>query len=252
MLTLTVWWATILLELLILVRTLRNGILRTQPVFTGYLACVCAKSICVFVVYKTRPSAYAYWYWGWEFVCVLAGYALVMELLEKSFASHEGLRRLARNTGLTVLVLIVGFTASQLIFGRLSAGRTSAEVERNLRSAELILLAAIIIVIRYYGIPIGRNVKGVVLGYGLVVAAIVVDNTLQSYVGARFQAVFSFVRSYSYLIALLIWIAALWSYDPNPVPEGPTQPPADYGSQAKMIKTALGGMRENLGKSVRP
>lgn len=251
MLTFIVWWATVLLELLIFFRTFRNGVLRAYPVFTDYLACVCAKSISVFVVCETKPSAYLYWYWGGEFVCVLAGYGFVLELLEKSLRSYEGPRRFARNTGLVVLALIVGFTALQLTSTRgFSAIRTSVEVERNLRSAELILLAVIVLVIRYYSISVGRNVKGLILGYGLVVAAIVMDNALRSYVGSGFQAIFSWVRSYSYLVALLAGTAALWSHDPNPVPRAATQLPADYELLTRTIRSALNGVRGNLWKAV--
>jgi len=248
-----VWWATILLELVLLLRILKNGVLRAQPIFAAYLGCVFASSTSGYIVYEANPPMYRYWYWGWEFVCVLAGYGVVLELLEKSLAAHQGLREFARNTGLAVLALIVGFTSSQLIFARgLSAARTSDEVERNLRTAELVLLALIILVIRYYGIRVGRNVKGVILGYGLAVVVIVVDNALRFYLGMRFQALFSSVRSCSYLIAVLVWTAALWSYDPNPASQTPPRFPSDYVSVARTIKGALSGMRGNLGKAVRP
>ena len=250
MLILIIWWATILLEFALLLRIFKNGVLRAQPIFGVYLACVLTSSVSGYPVYETNPPLYRYWYWGWEFVCVLAGYCVVLEVLEKSSAVHEGLRRLARNTGLTVLAMIVAFTASQLILARgVSATRTSAEVERNLRTAELVLLALIILVIRYYGIRVGRNVKGVMVGYGLVVAAIAVDNALRSYVGARFQAVFSSIRSHSYLFALLVWTAALWSYDPNPVSQTPGPSSADYDSLTKITKDTLSGIRENVGKA---
>lgn len=250
MLILIIWWATILLEFVLLLRIFKNGVLQAQPIFGAYLACVLTSSVSGYLVYETNPPLYRYWYWGWEFVCVLAGYCVVLELLEKSLAVHERLRRLARNIGLTVLAVIVAFTTSQLILARgLPATRTSDEVERNLRTAELVLLALIILVIRYYGIRVGRNVKGVMLGYGLVVAAIVVDNALRSYVGAGFQAVFSFIRSYSYLAALLVWTAALWSYSPNPVSRTPGPSSSDYDSHTKMIKDKLSGIRGNVGKA---
>ena len=47
------------------------------------MGCVFASSTSGYIVYEANPPMYRYWYWGWEFVCVLAGYGVVLELLEK-------------------------------------------------------------------------------------------------------------------------------------------------------------------------
>jgi hypothetical protein len=252
MATLVLWWGGILLEALIIARMWKNRVLRSYPFFGVYLGCVLFSSSSGYILSIMKPSAYTYWYWGWEFVCVLAGYCVVLELLENALASNAGPRKLARNAALLVFASVVGVTAFQWGVERgLHLISTSIEVERNLRTAELVLLAFIIGVILYYGIPVSRNLKGVLLGYGVVVAVVVMANAAASHSGQSFGTVFSMVRSYSYLAALLIWAGALWSYRSNPVPERPTALAADYDALANWTKGVLAGMRDYVRKAPR-
>lgn len=252
MATLALWWGGILLEALIIARIWKNRVLRAYPFFGLYLGCVLASSSSGYVLSIVKSSVYGYWYWGWEFVCVLAGYCVVLEIVENALASHEGPRKLARNIALLVFASVVGVTTFQWVVERSShLILTSIEVERNLRTAELVLLALIIAVIFYYGIPVGRNLKGVLLGYGLVVAAVVMANAAASSAGESFRTVFSMIRSYSYLAALLIWVGTLWSYSPNPVLERPAPLTSDYDALANWAKGVLAGMRDYLRKAAR-
>jgi hypothetical protein len=250
MLTLIVWWTTILLESVILVRCVKNKVLRDYPFFIAYLACVLVSSASGYVVYQVRFSLYQYWYWAWEFVCVIAGYGVVLEILEKALESYPGPRRFARNVGLLVLASVVGFTTVQWALEHgASSLLTSLEVERNLRSAESVLLAVIVGVVFYYGVPIGKNLKGIALGYGFCVATVVIGFAARSYLGPSFHTMFSAISTYSYTASLLIWTLALWSRYPNPRPEASAQLEADYDSLAKWTRTVLGRMRGRFGKA---
>lgn len=249
-LTLLVWWATLVLEAAILVRAFREKTLREYPLFFLYLACVFFSSASGYAIYAVRQPLYQYWYWIWEFVCVIAGYGVVLEILEKALASFPGPRRLAKNIALLVLVSITGFMAAQWALRQgASSMRTSIEVERNLRGAESVLLAIIIGVVFYYGVPIGKNLKGIAAGYGLCVATLVMGYAARSHFGQSFHATFSAVSGYSYLASLFVWTAALWARYPNPVIEAPTQLSQDYDSLVKFTKTMLNGIRGRLEKA---
>lgn len=256
MLTLALWCTGILLEWMILVRLFKNRSLRKYPFFCIYIVSVLLGDIWLFFVYRSYglgSPVYQYAYWAKEFICVIAGYCLVVEILEKALASYEGPRTFARNAALWIFALVVGFTTFQWRFGQHSSAlRTSVEVERNLRSAEIALLAGILLIVFYYAIPIGRNLKGIALGYGLYVAIDVIDQAVMSHAGSRFQAIFSSIRSYSYFVSLLIWVVALWSYYPNPVPRRPSDSGPSYDVLAMKTRKALESMRGNLGKAARP
>jgi|ERR1700690_694749 hypothetical protein len=254
MLSLIMWFVGISLESVILFRAFRVKMLGTYPMFYMYIACVLGTEISRYIVYRHDIVLYDYVWWGTDFLCLLVGYFVIFDIFEKGLEAYEGIKRFARVVGLVVLAGIVAFTAFQLLSqNRWSKGLTSVEVERNLRAAELVLLGGILVLVAYYRIRLGRNLKGIILGYGLYVAVEVMSNATRSFVGESFQNAFSTVRSYTYLASLMIWTVALWAYHPNPVPKRPGGGMGgDYQAMATKTKNALGEVRSHLDKGGRP
>jgi len=249
---LVLWWVCILLESLILFRAVTTRILRTYPFFCVYLSCVLAGDVLLFWLYRfSTASVYRHVYWTKEFICVLAGYCVVVEIVQRALASCEGLKRFAAYVGLVVFAFIVGFTALQGLVQRSSEILlSSVEVERNLRSAELVFLALLVAMISYYGIPMGQDLKGIIIGYGLCVATVVLDHAVQSYAGF-YKPIFTTVLSYSYLFSLLVWTFCLWSYHAHPVPNRPTPLDDDYDVLVNSTREAIVVLRGLLGKAAR-
>jgi hypothetical protein len=246
--------ASMVLEATILFRCVRNGTIRQYPFFWAYLCCVFVGDLAMYPAGKLlSPSAFSACYWAREFICVLAGYALVMEIIEKAFAHFEGPKRLGRNAALVTLVAIVCITGLQAISEHVSyTVWSTTEVEANLRGAELILLSIVILVISYYDVLVGRNLKGITIGYGFCTAAVAVNEALRTFMGRSYQTAFSDIWSYSYVVSLIIWAVTLWSYAPNPAPAGRTQMDGDYAALASRTKATLAGMRAYFRKAVRP
>ena len=147
---------------------------------------------------------------------------------------------------------IVIFTASQWIVERRSSlAITSIEVERNLRSAEAILLCVLLLVVAYYGVSLGRNLRGILVGYGLYLALDLMIHAARTLWGQSFQDTYSKIRSYSYLATLLIWIVALWSYSPISLPVSSLKLEADYQTLASSTKDILEAIRSYLGRAGR-
>jgi hypothetical protein len=246
------WGAGISLEAVILLRSFRSRMLASYPLFYAYMACVLLTELSRYLLHAMNSPLWVNWYWGTEFLCLLMGYFVIFDILEKTLAPYEGPKKFARNVGLLVFASVVAFTTIQLIArNRFAQGLTSVEVDRNLRSAELVLLGGVLLIVANYGIPIGRNLKGIILGYGLYVAAVVMDDAARSYLGRSFQGIFSAVKSYSYFATLLVWAVALWSYHPNPVPSEPGNLNGDYQVMVTKTKNALGAVRSQLGKGGR-
>jgi hypothetical protein len=249
---LTIWWLGIGLEFTILVQSVRTRSISRYPVFFTYLAFVMAAEVSRFIVHQRVPAMYAIWWWSTEFVLVLLGYWVIMDILEKVLAPYPGTRKFARTTGLLVLATVVSLTTFEWIAEKHSSlALTSVEVERNLRSAEAVLLCVLLLTIAYYGISISKNLRGILLGYGMYVALDVIVHATMSFMGYSFQSLFSFIRNYSYLLALLVWTFTLWSSSPLYLPAGPARLEADYQSLASATREKLGAMRSYLGRSGR-
>lgn len=251
--TLVPYLIGVLLEAVILFRCFRTRGFRHYPFFCIYLTCVLLADLGLYPAYKLlNPHLFRTCYWTKEFVCVIAGYAVVMEIIEIAFAHFEGPKKLGRNAALIIFASIVGITALQAAWQRVSNTiHTSIQIEANLRGAELVLLSIIIAVIFYYGVPVGRNLKGIIVGYGICTAAVVLNESIRTFAGPSFQAAFSTFWSYSYLLCLFIWTSTLWSYEPNPAPEACNEMDGDYEVLANRTKATLAGMRGYLRKAVR-
>ena len=249
MLTLALWWTGLALELLILVRAAWNGVLRQYPFFGAYLFCVWLGSLSSYLVYRKWPAHYAGWFWTFEFAGVLAGYCVMLEIFEKGLGAYPGPRKISRNGALVVFCAIVAFTWLQWVVERhTSSFLTDIEVERNLRTAEAVLLAGFLVLVWHYGIPLTRNLKGIALGYGAYVAIDVMAQAARSRLGLPFHALFSWIRAFSYLGALVAWTVALWAYSPVSMPAPPQVAPPDYGSLAEETRRSLEAARAQLEK----
>lgn len=246
--------ACLLLEATVLVRCVQTGSFRQYPFFFIYLSCVLVGDLVMYPASKLLDRrAFNGWFWTKEFICVLAGYALVMEIIEKAFTYFEGPKKLGRNAALITLAAIVGFTGFQAAVQHFSGTRhTAIQIEENLRGAELVLLLIVIAVISYYRVPISRNLKGIILGYGICTVEVAVNEAVRNFAGLSFQAAFSTIWSYSFIVPLVIWTAMLWSYQPSPVPVGWTQMNGDYEALAGRTKATLAGVVGYLRKAVRP
>ena len=247
------WWAGISLETMILLRAFRSRMFSIYPLFYAYVVCVLGSEISRLVIYRYWAPLYTNWWWGTEFLSLLVGYFVIFDIFEKALAEFEGVKRLARVVGLVVLAGIVGFTTFQLLArNHLEQGLTSVEVERNLRCAELILLGGILFLAAYYSIPMGRNLKGIILGYGVYVGTVVIGDATWSYLGESSRAIVSTVRGDSYFAALMVWTVTLWSFHANPVPIRPSVLGEDYQAMVTKTKDAIRDVRSHFHKGGRP
>jgi hypothetical protein len=247
---LAIWWIGICLESLIIAQGIRSKVFSKYPVFFAYLAFVLASEVSRYVIYRRTPVLYRGWWWTTEFIGVLLGYLLIMSILEKVLVAYPGARKFARNIGLVIFAGIVLFTTAEWLFQhQISLALTSIEVERNLRGAEAILLGVLLLVIAYYGVAVGRNLTGIILGYGMYIAVEVMIDATRSHVGQSFHNTFSIVRTYSYMFALVVWTAALWSYSAVAQPQPPLQLETDYQSFADSTRERIDAMRSYLGKA---
>ena len=247
-----IWLAEVLLESALVLRALRWKSFSKYLAFYLYISFVLASDLVRFLVYRLRPDSYAFWWWTTELATVLLGYWLIMSIFEKVLNPYHGAKGFARNIGMAVFSGVVFFTLAQWAIERHSRFVvTSVEVERNLRVAEVMLLFVLLLVVSYYRVYISRNLKGIILGYGLYVGTLVIDNSARSFLGSQFQTVFASARVYSYLASLTVWIITLWRLSPSSESVRPNQLEADYHSLTLLTREAIGTMRSHLGKAGR-
>jgi hypothetical protein len=160
---------------------------------------------------------------------------------------------MARN----VLLLVLAIVISKVIadnwnrIGGWPAG-TAVEIERDLRAVQVALLIGLVAVLAVYRIPVGRNLWGMMLGYGLFISSNLITLTVRAFLGDAFQRAWSYVQPLTYVGALFLWCLTLWSYHPASPAE--THPGIERDYQFLVQTTARGLLqaRSYLRRALRP
>src|ERR1700733_9764716 len=247
----TVWLGGLLIEGIILVRSVLGRSLAKYPFFYLYIASVFAGSTARYVLGIARPSLQHGLYWPKQYVTLFLGCGVIFEVSRHVFAQRVTLARVARWTMLVTFGAIFLSVAIQAFFlPHWNITTNTADLERDLRIAQAIVLMTILFLTGYYGIGIGKNIKGMILGFGIYVGASVFSLTLRLFVGARFDPAFGVIQSTAYLVALSIWMVALWSYDPEPTEKPPSISGGEYQLLAGRTQELLGSINDHLDRTV--
>jgi hypothetical protein len=253
LLTQFTWWSTNALEGLLILRAVRGRYFWKYPVFYLYLSYVLCESLLRFYFYIFRPDLFPMVYWISQFVSVTVGYCVILEIYRQALATYPGATRLARVCLVAIFVAVVTkvflSTASRSVF---LSGKAQVDLERDLRVAQAALIATIVVLVAYYAIPIGRNLMGMILGYGVFIGMTVIHLALRSHLGVAFQPVWQHLGWVSYSAALLIWCATLWSYHPSPHPSPEVEIERDYQRLALRTARLLTQFRAELVRVIRP
>jgi hypothetical protein len=251
-LSVTISLVGLLLETAILLRAALRRTWAQYPFFYSYIAASLVCSVPVNVLYLTGSPSYWQWFWIAQFTTLLLGCGIVLELFGHVLGPYPGATKFAR------FVVVMGFAAIScfaIIYSfltlRWSPAGTEFQLERDLRTLQAIFLGAIVILISYYRIELGRSVRGLLRGYIVYVTASLVGSALRAFSGRSFN-VWMFVPPLAYDVCLAIWLVALWWYCPNPAPDPAVHVEADYEAFVSSTKGVVGAVRSHLAKAVRP
>ncbi len=212
MLTMLLWGLAIFLEGLLLARGLQKKLVRQFPVFYSYILFVFLEELLRFGFYRWGADHYSDVYWVTQFLSLVIGSAVIFEIYRVGLCRFPGTARMTR----FLLLLVFGaIFAKTLANSPLSLfqwlEQSSLGLERDLRIVQAVALLTLVFTFLWYAIPFGRNLKGILSGYGLFIALSIVQLTLMSHGWSDARLYWSYVQSSSYLLVLGMWINALWS-----------------------------------------
>ena len=255
MATVIIWWAAIALEALLVVRSVQAALLKRYPFFFAYVISVLLCDSLLYWIYKCKPEEqYLSWARNTEVLNLVLGYGIVLEIFRHVLSQYPGAERFARLAGVSVFTIIVSVA---LIYALVSPGTTGVqaarvELERNFLAVQAIFLFGILGVIYYYGLQVGENIKGMIVGYGIWLGTSLMTLAARSYIGSSFDVVWVYALPFSYLLALCVWLPALWTYQSVPEPNPDSHLEVDYESFVSTTRSVMGEMRAHLGRVVRP
>ena len=238
------FWLGIFLESLLLLRALKVRLFTRYSLFYFYLSAVLVVQILEAVAMPLR-RVYSFVYWFGEPITAALGCAIMFELYRQCLARYPGAARLSRNVMTFVFALVISRTIAQLVYGR-ALKVTFLTFERDIRILELIFLAGLLLLVRYYAISLGRNITGMAIGYGVYIMFQIVHITIRMQRGDSFEPIWNHVQPFAYLLVLCVWTVALWSYAPAAAPA--SAPAMDYDELHATTRQHLGHAENRLSR----
>ena len=243
-----IWWSGIALEIALLVRGLRGQLVRRLPIFYAYIAFVALQEFARLLVQSNKRI---YWdvYWLTEFLGLAMGSLIIFEIYRVSLRAFPGAARMARNALTFVfLTAVAKALANVWASGGWRLDSTAFEVERALRTVQAAAILALVALFLVYSIPFGRNLRGILLGYGLFIGQRVICLTFMPPQGHHF---WFYAYSAGYLVTLIVWLSHLWWYEASPVANNAVPSDREYQSIAAATQRRLRAMRASVRKAVR-
>jgi hypothetical protein len=216
-----IWVAAIFLEGLLVFRSWHTRLRSAYPLFFWYLAFVLTQDILRYFVAHFYPLIYPGIYWSTEFMGVLAGCAMVLEFHWMGLAQFPGVAKLARFAVILVFLLTVGKVLLTAMQGSLGwSVLLIIQLERDMRFVQIVAICSLLFLFLRYQVPIGRNLRGIILGYGLFLGINVVNLTYLARFGGAVQFIASHIQSSAYIFALCVWTVFLWIHVAQPAARG--------------------------------
>lgn len=252
MLTQVIWWMANLLLIGLILRCVQTRSYRQYPAFFSYLVYVLLESLASLFVYNFLQEQYELFYWNTQFLGIIAGYFVIWEIYSRSLHHFPGAQKLARSILMLAFVILLAKYIGSTVLENSGEVENLAALERDLRSVQLFLISGIVLLIAYYRIPIGKNMRGVITGYGFYVGAAVASLAIQNYFFEQTGGWSETLQPVSYMVALGIWLQGLWVHDPVPMPTRNVQLEQDYLRTAEQFTGALSRVRHFMLGAQRP
>jgi hypothetical protein len=249
----SIWWSGFILEIVLLLRAAFSKLLSVFPSFYVYVFFVLVQSVVRLLTYRFYPyKVYEYVFWSTEFLGVAIGCLVVFEIYRIGLASYPGTARLAR----LLLGIVFALAVAKALVDASQDSRwwvevTTIDVERAVRTVQAVAIAALITLFLVYAVPFGRNLKGILLGYGIYVGASVLGYTIAQHNDASFGRLWDVLSPASYGLALVLWVVYLWA--PQAHPEATSlRMEEQYQQVAARTRRRLQQARGFLGKATNP
>jgi hypothetical protein len=254
MLTQAIWPVGIILEAVILYRGLRGKLRSEYPGFYLYVLSVLLVEAVRFVFfYGAHERTYGQVYWGTQFASVVIGCAVIFAIYRAGLKAFPGTARMARNVLSFVFAMVFAKAIVTSTDGTSWLARlTALQLERDLRIVQGCALIALGIVFLAYAIPMSRNLKAIVVGYGVFVGASIIQLSAMVGMGENFHGAWGYLRSGAYLLVLAGWAVGLWSYQEAPKPAREITLDTDYQTLVLKTKRKFQKSRIAMEKAARP
>ena len=202
------------LQAVLLWRCLKERHWSHYPFFFGYLVYTFLRTVALVALRELGHPAYPLIYWDSNLGAVLLWFCVAWEVFRNSFSPESAVREIA---GRVVVVLLVVLAAAFYLFSS-QPGGFFPDLERKAGLAVVAWLVIVLLLARYYRVPISLNIWGMAMGLGLF-TSVSIANFATFDIIPSFLPFWRLVSPFSFVAMMVIWTWTLWSYAPEPKAE---------------------------------
>ncbi len=206
--------SVLLTEGLLIYRGARTQFAKYYPFFFAYLIYDFTTTAGAYLVYWLQPSLHASVYWFCYVLSIVVEFAVLVEISDHTFRRFPALRSLGRALAIAIPGLLCLIYVLPAIF---HAQRTRyALLDFALRTSltKAVLLATLFLAARHFGVSLGGNVAGLMLGFSIYLAVNIANFAIEERLGELYASIFWVASPSAYLTCLLVWTLALWEVRP--------------------------------------
>jgi len=203
------------LEVTLVWRARLGEFLSLFPLFYSYVAFVFLKTLLdVFSFYKL-PQYYPNIFWFTFTVMLVAEFAVLLEASDHIFGSYPLIRRLGRFlTACICLVFLVVYVIPPFAQPR-SPRAAIFDLVKRTSLTKAVLILVLLVAARLFHVALGKQVSGILLGFATYLSLNIANIALvERYALTGYAKIFAVAGPLSFVLALGIWVVALWRYVP--------------------------------------
>jgi hypothetical protein len=202
------------LQIVLLWRGWRCGLFSRFPLFYSYIAYLFFGSTMAFLISQTYPAYYPTFYWRFFLVLVLVEFGVLVEISDHMFNPYPAIRRLGRFLAGCVCGIFSFYIVSALMQRR-SLSVTTFDLFKRVSITKAVIIIVLLTMARYYRLPVGKNVAGLMLGFSVYLGINIANFALAETFGrAVYSGLFAVVTPLSFTVCLLMWTIKVWRYEP--------------------------------------
>jgi len=206
------------LEVCILWRLVRTALWHEFPYFSFYVAYVFVVTLFLFAIETFQPRWYRALFWGDEIISIPLRFLVIWEVFRHIFPKGSALRRTVSRgfiaVALALLVFAVGSFWSYETYTEFHV--IIPALDRSFGFAQAVMILSILFAAGYFGLPLGRNLRGLAVGFGVYASIVTANNAMIDLLKQSYLPYWTFLSAASFVLTLGIWSWAVWIQAPNP------------------------------------
>lgn len=205
------------LEVSAVLLLLRKRLWRTYTFFFIYAVWLLVGNSLQVLALVHFPAKFPAVYWSNDTIDVVLRFLIVWEVFRQTFPKGSGLNKsLSKGLGMVAFVLVVFACAAFWGYQNYTDLRSiHLALDRIFDFVQAIMILGTLLMARYYGVRYGRNVRGIALAFGGWVSISTVNSAMVDLTNS-FLPYWYYLRPLSFVLMMVVWIWALWVYEPNP------------------------------------